>query len=289
MVSGKPFAVVVGGTTLAFVLAGCGGGSTPSTSNRALSKSANDATAFDVVSGKVIAAGASTASVQGDTGPQSIAYSSTTRLTKTSSTTRSALATGDCVSVGSAGGSSNVTARTVTITSTSGCPTPVSRRNGTTGPVNGGAPRPFATGSPGFGGLQRGPGNTRFASRGIFGTVVAVGPSSFTVRSVFGSTSSRTTVKTTSSTAYAATTSATASDVVKGQCVNAVGTTDVSGVLEARSISISAPVKGGCPVSDAGLFVRNFGGPGPGVADGTGPGGTRPNGEVLNGLATGGA
>jgi hypothetical protein len=246
------------------------------------------------VSGKVIAASASSAAVQQTSGPQTIAFSSQTRFTSTSSATRASLVTGDCVSVESTDAGSSVsgsrptpgatpsfpttlTAREITITSTSGCPQPTGGQGGFGEfPRGGFTPPPGATASSGAvaGGAEAGgsvPGPTTFRGRfgGAFGTITAIAGSSITVKSTFGG-SATTAVKTTSSTTYVTTASVSASAVKKGLCVTAIGADDVSGVLNARSVSISQPVNGSCPAQS--FSGGGFGGPGF-VTNGNGPGG----------------
>jgi hypothetical protein len=178
----------------------------------------------------------------------------------------------------------DVTATSVTVTSTSGCQQVTGGQGGFPGgqggfpgggsftpPAGGfgegGTSRPVPTSSafPGGSGSFRG----RFGGGGVggaFGTITAIGGSSFTVKSSFGS-GTTITVKTTASTMYDATSTGSATDVKKGLCVNAIGSDDVSGVLDAQSVSISSPVNGACPVPrQFGGFVRSGGFPG-------GPGG----------------
>lgn len=328
----RAITVAVGAATAAMMLAGCGGGSTPSSGTNSVGGSNPEGggtggtgastTSFDVVSGKVIAASATSATVQATTGPSTVAFSSSTRFTKASSAVRSSLAKGDCVTVTSTraatGGSgtgaaadgtatppTHVTARSVTVTSTSACSqlrtqaTPGGGFNGTppagssprfNGEVpggrgfggggappqfsgGGGAPQPEATGSPGAGGsFSGGPGRVlrgRFGG-GVFGTITAINGSSFTVKPNFAQAGT-TTVKTTADTTYEQVATASATDVTKGECLSAAGSTDVSGVLDARSASISQPVKGKCSAA-----TPSFGGPqffsrgGPGTPPGAG-------------------
>jgi hypothetical protein len=186
----------------------------------------------------------------------------------------------------------------VTITSTSGCEQGIGGSGGfTTGrgfpgggsftpPAGGfgeGGTRPTPTGTsfPGFGSGSSGRGG--FAGRfgGAFGTIASITGSSFTVKSAFGAiagatptaatgttTGTTTTVKTTSTTTYDVTSTGSASQVKKGLCVNAIGSDDVSGVLDARSVSISPPVNGSCPATRG--FTGGFGGPGFGSGSSTG-------------------
>ncbi|HVV74989.1 MAG TPA: hypothetical protein VHC43_03060 [Mycobacteriales bacterium] len=291
----RALSVVAGVAGIGAVLAGCGGGSSPTTTLSAEGASGGATTSsFQVVSGKVLAASATTATVQAASGPSTVAFSSSTRFTKTSAVTRSSLAKGDCVMVATAEPAtrtatpsqppSRVTARSVTVTSSTGCnvgargqsppgaqPQGGFARQFTGTPPTGGPgfssgeqqPRPFATGSPGSGGNRRGFVRGRFGG-GVFGTVTSIRASSFVVKPAFGQ-SGTTTVKTTSKTTYDEIASATASDVTTGACLSAAGTTDVSGVLDARTASISLSVKGQCPAAS------RFGG-GPVFAQ-NGPGG----------------
>ncbi|HWC33795.1 MAG TPA: hypothetical protein VG650_03095 [Mycobacteriales bacterium] len=289
--------IAAGAATLAVVIGGCGSGS-PSPGAAAESPGGGLSTsAFDVVAGKVIAATSSSASVQTASGPSSVAFSATTRFTKTSPTTRSALAKGDCVTVtatappASAGTTTTtttrtITARVVTLTSTSGCsqafpgrgfggtpPSGTFGRGFTGAPPSGGfggggAPRPFPTGSPGAGrpGRFGGPGTVQRAL-GALGSITSLTAHSLQLTSTFGQTTTTTTVDTTSATSYVTVADSSAIEVVKGSCVSAVGTTDVSGLLDARSVAISQPVGGQCraaatPFGGGRFFSRGgYGGP----------------------------
>lgn len=277
--------IVGGGAALVTLLGACGGGSSPSVSSTTGTSANGSAVSIASVSGKVIASSATSAAVQQTSGPATVDYGSDTRFTTTASTTRAALATGDCVTVstgttdsaatnGATAAPTTITAKTVTVTSTSGCQPPSGfgrvpgggsftppAGGGFTPPAggfgeNGGTPRPFPTGSafprlgPGSGGF------VRRAFGGAFGTIASITATSFTVTSPFGS-STTTTVKTTSSTMYDATSAGSAADVKSGKCVTAVGSDDVSGNLDARSVSISSPVNGSCPAAPA---VGGFGG-----------------------------
>lgn len=291
---------VAGAATLGLVLAACGGSSSPSSVSSTTGAGDASTTSFDAVSGKVIAASASSAAVQETSGPQTVDYGTDTRFTSTSSTSRSSLATGDCVAVTSAdsGGAdrvrptpgatpsfpTKVTARSITVTSTSGCQQPTEAAGGFprgnfTPPAGGfgesGTPRPFpsASGFPrgrfgGSGTFRTGIGG---AFGGAFGTITAVNGSTIVVKSSFGS-DNVTTVTTTSSTTYQATSTGSAADVKPGTCVNAIGSDDISGVLQARSVSISQPVNGECPAGST-FGGRGFGGPGF-LTSGGAPGGT---------------
>jgi hypothetical protein len=173
----------------------------------------------------------------------------------------------------------NVTARSVTLTSTSGC----EQRGLRGGPGGGGfngtppagglaatPPARGSTGTPPAGGFRNGDGPGGFRGRfgGVLGTITSITGDSFKVKSSFSASVSTsnltTTVRTTAGTAYVEIETASASDVAKGSCVSAVGATDVGGVLQARTVSISPPVKGECRAA-SGTFGGGFGGRGTGA------------------------
>jgi len=288
----RRFASVGAGlAALGMLVAGCGG------SSPASQVTSQSAQSFDVVSGSVLAATATGASVQSASGPASIAYSSITRFTKTSTTQRSSLAKGDCVTVmpvrpSNAGAQATtsgataepartVTAAVVTVTSTSGCQRPNGTQFqggpsrgfgfGSGGSGEGGAPGPNRTGFPQPGGFPSGgPGTARRGFfGGAFGTISSITGSTVALTTVFAQ-GGTTTVKTTSATVYDETVTATRTQVVAGECVNAFGTTDVSGVLDARSVSITKPVNGACrsvssPFGGGRFFERSNTGSPPGA------------------------
>jgi hypothetical protein len=64
------------------------------------------------------------------------------------------------------------------------------------------------------------------------------------------------------STVYTTTTSATQTALKVGLCVTALGTTDATGAVTARTITIAPPVNGSCATG----FGRRFGGFGAGAA-----------------------
>jgi hypothetical protein len=87
--------------------------------------------------------------------------------------------------------------------------------------------------------------------RGAFGAagkVTAVSASGFTVDSTRPDTTTKTSVAvtTTSSTKYTTNAKATASDVEVGGCLTAQGTTDDTGAVTAKTVSLSTAVDGEC-------------------------------------------
>jgi preprotein translocase subunit YajC len=280
----------------AIAVAACGGGSTPAASSPSTGSSNRPqfATNFDDVSGKVTAVSGATASVQAADGSDvTVAWASITRFNKVSVITLSSIAKGDCVTVTGAPTTvtsngtpaTKVTALSVSVTSTSGCP---SRPGfGTFGgggaPGNGGTPpglsnqatpNPSATPSPnpsrgqGFGGGQ-GFGERGFG--GAFGTVESVTSSSFVVKSAFGSTTVK--VSTNAKTTFSATAQASASAVSTGLCAAAIGAKTSNGTIDARMITLSAPSNGRCPVR-ASALGGGFGGFGRGGSHTSAPVGT---------------
>jgi hypothetical protein len=315
--AGRPVIAAIGLATVAVTVAGCGGGSKNNAA--ALGSGGTSNSRFPSISGtsgKITKVGSEAAMVQTSNGTKTVAFSaSITRFTKTSAATRSTIAAGDCVSVGAVGSPATSTpaaspapatrstpttavARTVTITSTSGCPQ--SRfTGGQNGPPNAngfggsgggefGAPggtapgvRPTPTGSasPGRFGQGFGRGGTGgFGGRGfggmVSGTVKSVTGSKFVVASLFGG--KKTTVTTTAATTYTTIASAKFADVVVGQCLTAFGSATSDGTIDARAAALSAPVNGSCPAASGGAGIGGFGGfggpPGgfTGAAGGTG-------------------
>lgn len=154
-----------------------------------------------------------------------------------------------------------LTASAITITGTTACKTPSFSGRSGTGSTNGfGGGElsvPSGTPSPGqvrnFGGNGSGSGAFPgggfggFGGFGSSGTVTSISGSAIVVKSAFGSTS--TTVTTTSATTYSVRATAHAADVKAGQCLTAVGSTASGGVLDARTVSLSAPTNGTCPAA----------------------------------------
>jgi hypothetical protein len=100
---------------------------------------------------------------------------------------------------------------------------------------------------------------------GVVGTAAAVSGSSLEVQNP---TSGQVTVTFTASTPITDTVSVTSKDVTVGSCVTVVGKPSAAGAaaksVTATSVTISAPVKGGCTGGGAGGFGGGFGGFGPG-------------------------
>jgi hypothetical protein len=244
---------------LAVGLIACGGGSTPAASTNTASPSTSKAAGPQTppgAFGTAAAVNATSLEVQNpSSGQVTVNFNSDTTFSNTVSGTLADVTVGSCVTVAStATGSTRpapgtpITARTVNITqpSASGCT--AGGRGGAGGGTGGGAgasgtnrpsgsPRP--SGANGAGGNVGG-----FA----FGSVTAISATGFTVHSAArGQTAATdTTVTVTSSTTYTKVESATSSALAVGDCIAAVGSTDDTGAVTAKTIGISKAGPSGC-------------------------------------------
>ncbi|HEX3780365.1 MAG TPA: DUF5666 domain-containing protein [Pseudonocardiaceae bacterium] len=278
---------------LAVGLIACGGGtstpsaspsSAPPTSSRPAAPAAPPG-AF----GTAAAVNPTSLEVQNpSTGQVTVNFSSSTTFSNTVSGTLADVTVGSCVtatSTAAAGSSapaagSPITARAVTIT------TPGA--NGCTAGGFGGGAGGFGGrgGAGGAGGTSRpnrpsgsarpsganGAGRGNFAGRIAFGSVTAVTSTGFTVHSVArgSNPATDTTVTVTSSTTYSKVESADSSALAVGDCIAAVGATDDTGAVTAKTISISKPGPNGCSTG----FGSGRGGFGGGGTGGGGNGGS---------------
>jgi hypothetical protein len=269
----------------ALVVSACGGSGSISSSHTA--DPAVTAGNVGSVSGKVVSVSGSSAQIQSTSGTISVAFGSSTRLSKVSTVSLASLAKGDCVVVTNASGpasasASVVTARTVSVTGATACTQGFGGRGGFGGgggaPPGGGFgsaspnagggsgfPRPVPSGSPGFRGGFRGGFGGRSGGPSIgadFGTVASVSTSSFVMTSQRGVRT--VTVKTTPSTTISATATATSSALATGSCASAFGVRSSDGTIDARMITISAPTNGKCTTLAGLPGARGFTGVGPG-------------------------
>lgn len=260
---------------LAVGLIACGGGPAPEPTSTAAPPATKPtvAQAPPGAFGTAAAVSASSLEVQNpSTGQVTVNFSSSTTFSNTVSATLADVTVGSCVTVTStATGSSRpapgtpITARTVTITQpgANGCTAGGfgGGRGGGGGTRPSGSPRPSGTNGPGrgnFGGFA-------------FGSVTAVNATGFSVHGVARgqNPATDTTVTVTSSTTYSKVESATSSALAVGDCIAAVGSTDDTGAVTAKSIAISKPGPKGCTQaffggqSGGGRF-RNGGGTGGG-------------------------
>jgi uncharacterized membrane protein len=264
---------------LAVGLIACGGSPTPAASSNTPAPPTSRASAPQTppgAFGTAAAVSATSLEVQNpSTGQVTVNFTSSTTFSNTVSGTLADVTSGSCVTVAStATGSSRpapgtpITARTVNITQpgANGCTAGGfgggGRAGGGTRPS--GSPRPYGSVRPsGANGAGRG----NFGGF-AFGSVTAVSATGFTVHSAArGQTAATdTTVTVNSSTTYSKVESATSSALAVGDCIAAVGATDDTGAVTAKTIGISKPGPNGCS--------SGFGGGGFGRRGGNGGGGT---------------
>lgn len=266
---------------LAVGLIACGGGPAPEGTTSAAPPATKPtvAQAPPGAFGTAAAVSASSLEVQNpSTGQVTVNFSSSTTFSNTVSGTLADVTVGSCVTVSStATGTTRpapgtpITARTVTITTPgpNGCTAGVGGfRGGGNGTRPSGSPRPSGSARPSG---TNGKGGGNFGGF-AFGSVSAVTPTGFTVHGVArGQTpATDTTVTVNSSTTYNKVESATSSALAVGDCVAAVGSTDDTGAVTAKSIAISKPGPKGCSQaffggqSGGGRFRGNGGGTGGG-------------------------
>ena len=161
-----------------------------------------------------------------------------------------------------------ITATSVIITKTSGTCTIGNGSGGPGGAFPSGRPsgRVRPSGSPSFG---AGRGGAAFG-RGAFGTVASVGNGTFVVNSNRAGKTSTVTVTTTSSTTFREEATATKADLKVGLCATAVGATDDTGAVTARTIALSTPTSSGCSFGFGGGGFGGRFGRGAGASGGAG-------------------
>jgi hypothetical protein len=251
---------------LAVTLAACGGNSTPAaapTTTPAQRPAAGPTTPPGAF-GTAAAVSATSLEVQSrQSGQVTVKFTSATKFTNTIKASLADVKVGDCVTVTAASGgaqATKLTARTVGISAatSSGCTVAGGFGGGAGGGFRGGAsgaPRPSRQPRPS--GAQRPTGNFGRA----FGSVSAVSQTGFTVKGVArGSTPAVTTAVTVdTSTTYTETAGSTSHVLAVGDCVAALGASDDTGAVTAKSISVSKPGSSGC---------TTFGGAGGGAGGG---------------------
>jgi hypothetical protein len=256
------FALVIGAVALT-VVAACGGGSNPPAAAAgapATSKAAPGNQPPPGAFGTAAAVAATSLEVQNpQTGQVTVNFNGSTTFTNQVSATLADVTVGSCVAATSPTGTpgstpATLTARSVSITQAgaNGCFAGNGNNN------NGGAqrtpnpnrPRPSGTnGAPAAG------------SRAI-GSVTAVTATGFTVQRPARGTNpaATTTVTVDATTTYTKTVSAASSALAVGDCVAAVGPSDDTGAITAKTISISKPGPNGC--AGRGVFRGAGGGNG---------------------------
>lgn len=271
----RPGLLLVATGALALTLAACGGATTPPAAATSTNAAAPKApTPPPGAFGTAAAVATTSLEVQNpQSGQVTVDFNSSTTFTNTVSATLADVKVGSCVAViASSGNMQTMTARTVTITqpTASGCTA--------AGGFGGGAFRGGGTGgasrSPSASRRPRPSGtNNPNAGRIAFGTVSAVESGGFTVKDIArGSQPAQTTVvQTTSSTTLTQTQSATSAVLAVGDCIAALGPSDDTGAITAKSISVSKPGPGGCTTGFGG--GRNFRGTAGGSEGGSTGGG----------------
>jgi hypothetical protein len=105
-------------------------------------------------------------------------------------------------------------------------------------------------------GAARGAGGGFGFGNAAFGTVASVGNGSFVVTSTRGASTTKVTVTTTSATVYREDETATKASLKVGLCATAIGATDDTGAVTARTIALSTPTASGCTTGFGGGFGR---------------------------------
>lgn len=247
---------------LAVGLLACGGSTTPPANTAApVTSQANGPQTPPGAFGTAAAVNATSLEVQNpSSGQVTVNFTASTTFSDTVGATIADVTVGSCVTVSStATGNSRpapgtpITARTVNITqaSANGC-----TAGGFGGRQSGGgrvgtgtsrSPRPSGSARPsGANGANRG----NFGGF-AFGSVTAVSATGFTVHGVARGQhpATDTTVTVNASTTYTKVESATAGALAVGDCIAAVGSTDDTGAVTAKTIGISKPGPNGCTQS----------------------------------------
>lgn len=229
---------------------------------------------FPGTTGMIAAVNGSTLEVQSTTAQTSVSFTSATRFTES---VPGHVATGDCVVVSGtpvAGSDSALTATTVRVSA------PVNGQCAVRGAggFGGGRPRPSGTPSPGTSGGG-------FAARNTAtGTVQSVSANGFVLNGFLrqlggpGAAANGTaspsaspaasliTVTTDASTAVTTTARTTSAAAKVGLCATAIGSTDTTGAVAARSISLSNPTANGCTAGFGRFGGGGSGGQGGGIS-----------------------
>lgn len=231
--------------------------------------------------GKIAQVNPSSIYVQGTSSQVTVNYSAKTTFSQTVTTASGVLKVGDCVTATAAAAArpsgapsatpsasrtptTALTATAVTITSTSGSCTLGTGNRGNRAPGAFASGRARPSGSPSFAGRAGGGGGFGNAA---FGSVASVDNNGFVVSSTRAGKTTKVTVTTTPTTTFRQQTTATKADLKVGLCATAVGSTDSTGAVTARTIALSTAGANGCTTGFGG-FGRGFGG-GSGAGSGT--------------------
>jgi Domain of unknown function (DUF5666) len=272
------FLTLGAGLLLAASLAACGGGSShantatsPTTAGKTTSGSGTGGSgsgsgSFPGASGSVAAVTGSSMEVQNQqTGQVTVGWTSSTTFSKTVTLSAANVAVGDCITVTGSTSTGTLVANSVTVSK------PTSSGSCTTGRFGGGAGGGggFPGGAPPNGGSRPNGGSLPSAPSGsapggasgfsfASGKVTSISPSAMEIYGIstsgFGGarrTSSSSTPSTSipstnvkiglqGSTTYSETQSTAASSLAVGDCVTAVGSTDSTGAVTARTVRITS-------------------------------------------------
>jgi hypothetical protein len=265
----RPALALVTGALALTVVAACGSSTptaAPPTTHAAARPSAGAGTGTPPGAfGTAAAVSATSLEVQNQqTGQVTVKFTSSTAFTNTIKASLADVKVGDCVTVAAASGGAQAKALTA---STVGISKPTSSGCTAAGGFGGGN-----FGGGGFAGRGGGASRTPNPSRRVrpsgangagnfgraFGSVTAVSKTGFTVKAVArGSTPAvTTTVTVNAATTYTDSAKATSSALAVGDCIVALGASDDTGAVSAKSINISKAGTNGC----AGGFGRGGGG-----------------------------
>ncbi|HEX3647955.1 MAG TPA: DUF5666 domain-containing protein [Pseudonocardiaceae bacterium] len=269
---------------LALVVAACGSGGTPTAAPPANqpTRQAAGQQAPPGAFGTAAAVSATSIEVQSrQNGQVTVKFNGSTEFTDTTTGTLKDVKAGDCVTVTALSGGARptkLTARTVGISPATSTGCTFGAFGGNAGRGNGGdfTGRPNSSVRPRPSGANRGGANANNFGR-AFGSVTAVSATGFTVKSAArGDNPALTTVVTVNaSTTYTRTAASTAHALAVGVCIAALGPSDDTGAVTAKTIGISKPGNDGCAGGFGGGGFRGaFGGGGfRGNGNGGGEGG----------------
>lgn len=224
---------------------------------------------FPGAAGLIAAVQGDTLQVQGNSQQTAVTYSSTTRITKQTPTTASALSVGACVMArparpASGTGSPTPVAPSPTSSTSSGAGQSISVAGGTVQIMPAGAAggsgcsfggrsgRPSTAPTTDAGAAQAGgQGRPGMGGFGAVGNVASIGASSFTVTPMgpggsSGDNSGPVMVSYDGTTRFLTTAPGKAADVTIGECVRAMGKADDTGAISATSLALSPAVDGAC-------------------------------------------
>lgn len=274
----KPTVALGAGLLLAALLSACGGGSSHTSTATTPTTGGNPSAAggtgsgsgagagsgggnFPGASGSVAAITGSSMEVQNQqTGQTTVSWTSATTFTKTATLTAASVAAGDCVTVIGSTSTGKLVANTVMVSKPASSGTCTGGRFGAGGRGGGGA---FRGGTAPSGGSLPGrpAGSVPSAARGFgfaSGKVTSISPSSMVINGIsssgFGAprTGTRPSTPPTSikptpvtiglqgSTTFTETESTAATSLAVGDCVTAVGSSDTTGAVTARTVRITS-------------------------------------------------